>query len=361
MKEALNAVRSALGPEAMIERTRHVSPAKGGGLGTGFVEIIASAPTSSPWGFSGSGSGSERTAAARAPRTAAATRALPPSGSGLSHQDVERELANLRTMLEELSASRTPREQAATMLIAAGFAGPILRELGTGATKPARKGREALRAWLKERLKAKLSVLPGLANQGRQIVTCIGPTGAGKTTTLAKLAARARLDHGRSVAVITLDTFRVGAVEQWQRYAALLGIPLGVARNARELAELSAGSRADLLLVDTPGRHAGESQHVWRWPGMVDAASRERHVLLTIPAWLRAEDAENVLSLYEPAAPSGIVLTKLDETQRIGGAVQAALKGQLPVVYECDGPRVPEDVRGAAADSILGALLGGDS
>src|SRR5690606_30839122 len=98
MKEALNAVRSALGPEAMIERTRHVSPAKGGGLGTGFVEIIASAPTSSPWGFSGSGSGSERAAAARAPRTAAATRALPPSGSGLSHQDVERELANLRTM-----------------------------------------------------------------------------------------------------------------------------------------------------------------------------------------------------------------------------------------------------------------------
>ena len=209
----------------------------------------------------------------------------------------------LRQMLNELNESRPPKERALTELHSAGIEGALARELSNGATKVARRGREALRAWLSGRIKERLVVTPSmLTDSTPRVIACVGPTGVGKTTTLAKLAARARLDHGRSVGVISLDTFRVGAVEQWQRYATLMGIPFQIASDRTSFQRAMADMPTDLVLVDTAGR----SVHGTAWPlsgCLREINDRKVNVMLVLPAWLRANDVTRVLEdVRRPAA-----------------------------------------------------------
>jgi flagellar biosynthesis protein FlhF len=196
----------------------------------------------------------------------------------------------------------------------------------------------------------------------RQLIACVGPSGAGKTTTLAKLAARARLEHSRSVGIVSLDTYRVGAVEQWQRYSQLLGLPFSVARTSAEFQVAIQGSNCDLLLVDTSGRGLSEESVSWPLLDCLPFVERhELHVLVVLPAWLRARDAEQVVRTYSDVRPTGAIFTKTDETVQQGGIVQAVLGSDLPVTYICNGPRVPEDIRDASAEIVLKGLLKTDA
>jgi flagellar biosynthesis protein FlhF len=277
---------------------------------------------------------------------------------GLDSSEVERELTSLRAMLEELNQQRPPRERALSLLHAHGIEGNLAKELANGAAKHAKKGKAALTDHLRARLAERVSVSGSLMqNPKRTLIACMGPTGAGKTTTLAKLAARARLDLGRSVGVISLDTFRVGAVEQWQRYATLMGIPFQVGSDRasfrRALAEIS----ADIVLVDTAGRSTPTSS--WVLPDCLAGATEDmvRHALLVLPAWLRASDVTRVAGLYEVPAPTEVVVTKLDETVEAGGILHAALPSNIPIAYLCNGPRVPEDIREASVEAVVDAVL----
>jgi flagellar biosynthesis protein FlhF len=154
-----------------------------------------------------------------------------------------------------------------------------------------------------------------------------------------------------------LDTFRVGAVEQWQRYATLMGIPFQVGSDRasfrRALAEIS----ADIVLVDTAGRSTPTSS--WMLPDCLAGATEDmvRHALLVLPAWLRASDVTRVASLYEVPAPTEVVVTKLDETVEAGGILHAALPSNIPIAYLCNGPRVPEDIREASVEAVVDAVL----
>jgi flagellar biosynthesis protein FlhF len=261
-------------------------------------------------------------------------------------------------MLEELNQQRPPKERAMTLLHSKGIEGALARELTNGAAKHAKKGKGQLNEFLRTRLAERVSVSGSLMqNPKRTMIACMGPTGAGKTTTLAKLAARARLDLGRSVAVISLDTFRVGAVEQWQRYAALMGIPFQVASDRgtfrRALSEIS----ADIVLVDTAGRSTAGSS--WVLPDCLSGVTEElvKHALLVLPAWLRASDVNRIGDLYEVPAPTEVVITKLDETVEAGGVLHAALPSNIPIAYLCNGPRVPEDIREASVEAVVDAVL----
>jgi flagellar biosynthesis protein FlhF len=361
LKEALSAVKATLGPNALIEGTRQISNGRGGGLGHSYVEVTAAAPVGLKWPYA-----NQEAAAAEAPMRRREARS--PTAFGRKAQknapslvrdanEIERELGMLRQMLNELNESRPPKERALTELHAAGIEGALARELATGATKVARRGREALRAWLNGRIKERLTVTPSLlTDPSPRVIACVGPTGVGKTTTLAKLAARARLDHGRSVGVISLDTFRVGAVEQWQRYANLMGIPFQVASDRTTFLRAMADMPTDLVLVDTAGR----SVHGTAWPlagCLREIEDRKLNVMLVLPAWLRANDVTRVLEMYDDPLPTDIVVTKLDETYQVGGILHAALPNQLPFAYLCNGPRVPEDILDASVDGVLDAVF----
>lgn len=366
LQEALSAVKATLGPNALIEGTRRVSNGRAGGLGQQYVEVTAAPPQGLKWPFA-----SKEASAVEYPLRERGAIA-PPNGEkrslrgknkygtvlGLDGNEVERELNSLRAMLEELNRQRPPRERALTLLHGRGIEGSLARELANGAAKHAKKGNPALTDFLRSRLAERISVSGSLMqNPRRTLIACMGPTGAGKTTTLAKLAARARLDLGRSVGVISLDTFRVGAVEQWQRYATLMGIPFQVASDRssfrRALAEIS----ADIVLVDTAGRSTPASS--WALPDCLAGTTEDllKHALLVLPAWLRASDVTRVAGLYEVPAPTEVVITKLDETVEAGGVLHAALPSNIPIAYLCNGPRVPEDIREASVEAVVDAVL----
>lgn len=370
LQEALSAVKATLGPNALIEGTRRVSNGRAGGLGQQYVEVTAAPPQGLKWPFAQKEARPlelplrDRAAMMLHNGETRSLRTKTKFGSvlGLDSSEVERELTSLRAMLEELNQQRPPRERALTLLHARGIEGNLARELANGAAKHAKKGKAPLTEFLRSRLAERVAVSGSLMQSPhRTLIACMGPTGAGKTTTLAKLAARARLDLGRSVGVVSLDTFRVGAVEQWQRYATLMGIPFQVASDRSSFRRAMAEITADIVLVDTPGRSTSASS--WALPDCLAGITEDlaKHALLVLPAWLRASDVARVAGLYEVPAATEIVITKLDETVEAGGVLHAALPSNIPIAYLCNGPRVPEDIREASVEAVVDAVLPADA
>lgn len=273
-------------------------------------------------------------------------------------QDLGRELAAIRAKLEEMElpapAPVKRGDRVANLLRVRGIE-------GVAAAKIAARAKDAGEGDLGERLRAAIAELVPIAPwdedaAGRRIVAMAGPSGVGKTTTVAKLAARARM-AGKSVSLISCDGFRVGAVDQLERYADLLGATFDVARTSAELAALLEEETADVVFVDTSGRPP-----VATAPEAALAARRKKdapvHVdlLLCMPASIRAADAARVVSIFAPLSPTGVCVTKLDETDSPSGLVHAPLAARRPLSVICNGPRVPEDVTPASLEAILGAL-----
>lgn len=374
VQQALSAVRAALGPNAIIESTRQLEAGRSGFMGRTVVEIKAKAPGDRdspryPFAITSRadelGRGNETVRAApkalrrdpRDPRDGQRDAARPTPTLGLDTSHLERELGLLRTMLEELNATRPARDRALSLLHTAGIEGKLAKDLATGLTRVSKRGKDSLRIILMSRIAERLRCEPAIMRRpGKKLIACVGPTGVGKTTTLAKLAAQARLELGQSAAVITLDTFRVGAVEQWQRYASLMGLPLHVVDDVDAFALAAQSSNADVLFVDTTGRTGTPGP--WLLPEcLATVKNRDIHVELVLPAWLRAADVERVLDQYGMPLPSGLVVTKLDETVSAGGVLHAALGRDLPLTYLCNGPSVPEDIKEATLESFLESAL----
>src|SRR4051812_48734748 len=290
VEEALAAVKTALGPNAIIESTRHVRRGSDGPLTPSFFEVVAApgarggaTPFSRDVGRGSMPAASQARHANRrrpVPLSADAVRAELPFGdlvtalpslgtpaapSHASHpmpalfedrtrMALDEELRSIRSLLEQLAQTKKPRDRAAAALAAAGIDEPLVSRLLEGSGRPRTNDATGLRAWLSARLAQAVRVAKDpLEAQGPHVIACVGPTGVGKTTTIAKLAARAHFELGRSVSIITLDTFRVGAVEQIKRFAELMGISCDVAKDRTSFSTALAARRSDLTLVDTSG------------------------------------------------------------------------------------------------------------
>ncbi|OGV56343.1 MAG: hypothetical protein A2X49_07220 [Lentisphaerae bacterium GWF2_52_8] len=192
--------------------------------------------------------------------------------------------------------------------------------------------------------------------QAPDVYVIAGPTGVGKTTTLAKLAAKAVLGEGLKVGIITMDTFRVGAVDQLREYSALLGVELSVAFSSQELdQQIQNFAEKDLVLVDTPGRGQFDTAGIAKIrEGLGDIPGL--CVILVVTAGLRPEDAEAVSEAYGELKPSALILTKTDEAARCDGLTKLFDVSKLPVVYFADGQRVPEDLH-VASPGVLASLI----
>jgi flagellar biosynthesis protein FlhF len=181
-------------------------------------------------------------------------------------------------------------------------------------------------------------------NQGG-IFAFIGPTGVGKTTTLAKIAAQAVLTHGRdSIALITTDRFRIGAQEQLRNYARILNIPLHVARDEQHLSELiPAVSDRRLVLIDTAGMSPRDTQMMNLLHKMPNI-DRRVNLLLVLSAQAQYSAMVDAINRFSTLPLAGMVLTKLDETLLLGNALSALIHSGLPLVCSGVGQRVPEDL-----------------
>lgn len=187
------------------------------------------------------------------------------------------------------------------------------------------------------------------------VVAVIGPTGVGKTTSVAKLAARFCLKHGnRHVALITTDSYRIGARDQLNTYARILDVPVRSAGTAEELGvALNAFCDKRLILIDT----AGMSQRDVRLSeqlSLLTSGGVQVRSLLALPATMQQAAMEQAIKAFSAATPDALILTKLDEAASLGGAFSAAIHSGLPLAYTTDGQRVPEDLHLAHANALVG-------
>jgi len=185
------------------------------------------------------------------------------------------------------------------------------------------------------------------------VVALIGPTGVGKTTTVAKLAARYALRHGsRDVALISTDNFRIGAHDQIKAYARILGVPYRFASNAESLqAALDQFCDRRLVLIDT----AGMSQKDLRLSQQLAVLKTTSQIknYLVMSATSRLSGLDEIVRAFGNVELAGTILTKIDESVTLGQALDVLIRHRLPLAYVSDGQRVPEDLQPARAHTIV--------
>ncbi len=276
---------------------------------------------------------------------------------------MRRELKNLRGLMEQQisglmwsdMARRKPLEANLLRLLlqlelSPGLCQQIVGELSEASANDAQKAwRNALGV-----LAHKLPVTDDeiLARGG--VVALVGPTGVGKTTTVAKLAARFAVRHGaRKVALVTTDNYRIGAHEQLRAYARLLDVPLRTAADPNELREVlkELAGRA-LVLIDT----AGMSQRDVRLSeqfALIRGCHADIKSYLVLSATTREAGVDDIIRRYRNVQPRGCILTKMDEAGSLGGTLSQIIKHKLPVAYVSDGQKVPEDLYTASAPRLI--------
>jgi len=193
-----------------------------------------------------------------------------------------------------------------------------------------------------------LPMVDDLAGMYGGVTAVVGPTGAGKTTTIAKLAAQWCLKHGsEDLALVSTDGYRIGARDQLMTFARILGVPMHSANNARELARVMDRLHSKkMIFIDTAGMGPRDARLNEQLAALQIGAARAR-VLLALPAQGEAHALDEIVKAFARLTPAACVLTKVDEAASLGAALSTALRHRLKIAYVCDGQRVPEDLHAA--------------
>lgn len=274
-------------------------------------------------------------------------------------ESMRRELSSMRVMIEtemgRFSEERLRgvpvRAMALDELMAYGCDHELARSIATSI--PANADRSKARG-LMLGLLAKSLLIPQREpiDQGG-VVALVGPTGVGKTTTVAKLAARYAATHkARDVALVTTDCERSGGREQLAMFGRQLGMPVFEPRGANGLIEtLDRLADYPLVLIDTAGFGPRDRSLAAQFNWM--SAARRVRSYLVLPANAQAEDLDEVIRQFRCAAPEGAILSKLDETGRLGSSLSVVVRHRLPLAYITDGQDVPKDLHRAEAHRLV--------
>lgn len=184
----------------------------------------------------------------------------------------------------------------------------------------------------------------------------VGPTGVGKTTTIAKIAGHASIRMKKKVALISTDMFRIGGQEQLARFGELLGIPTYGCADVTTLKNLVASlDDRDLILVDTPGSSPSDLARLAKLETVTSMSGAKVH--LVISATTRSEDISKIVMHFQRFMPASVIFTKIDETDSKGHLAGDLLRNELPVSYLANGQRVPEDLLIPSADEVARYVL----
>lgn len=189
----------------------------------------------------------------------------------------------------------------------------------------------------------------------------IGPTGVGKTTTIAKLASKYKLEEKAKIAFITADTYRIAAVEQLRTYANILGVPIKVVYNEDELKDSRTEfADCDLIFVDTAGRSHKNKDHKDDLEKLINAIPKEeREIYLVLSATTKYHDLIAITEVYSEIADYSLIFTKLDETNYVGNIFNIRMLTNAPLSYATFGQDVPDDIEKIDPQSIAKQLLRG--
>ncbi|HNB64609.1 MAG TPA: flagellar biosynthesis protein FlhF [Rhodocyclaceae bacterium] len=276
------------------------------------------------------------------------------------------ELAAIRGMIErqlagfawgELNRTAPSRTRLMSDLLEAGFSAALARELADAVPEDAsvEDAHRILRTVLSQRLRAMSSDADIIDRGG--VYALVGPTGVGKTTTTAKLAARCVVRHGADkLALITTDGYRIGAHEQLRIYGRILGVPVFVVRDATDLRETLAGLRdRHMVLIDTMGMSQRDKM-VAEQAAMLTGAGKVKRLLL-LNATSRGDTLDDVINAYAGDDLQGCIFTKTDEAMSVAPVLDVAIRHQVEVFYVANGQRVPEDLHLPNRDTLLAQAL----
>ncbi len=194
-----------------------------------------------------------------------------------------------------------------------------------------------------------------------KVVCFIGPTGVGKTTTIAKIASKFKLEEKIKVAIITADTYRIAAVEQIKTYASILAIPVSVVYEAKDFNEaIEKYKEYDLVLIDTAGRSHKNTEQFNDAKALLEAITDyKKEVYLVVSATTKYNDLSKITSSYSKITDYSLIFTKLDETMSYGNILNVKLDTKAPLAYVTFGQGVPEDISVLNPQDIAKQLLGG--
>lgn len=351
MKEALAQVREQLGSDAVILQSRELKKRRLLGLSsTAWIEITA-------------GTG----IAAAEPKRA---------DGGESHHAAElaaihEQLGSLRSMVEDLcrrKQSPTPELPASLVpvygrltdndvheAIASDIVCQLRDELGPQELGSLSRVRQRLVELVRDRLRVSG---PIVCESGRcKVVALVGPSGVGKTSTVAKLAANFKMRQNLRVGLVTVDTYRIAAVEQLRTYAEIIDMPIKIAASPREMAAaITELSELDLVLVDTTGRSPRDELRIKELkPFLNEAGASEIHLVLSAVA-----SPSSLLAAYDKFDSLGVsrlLFTKLDEAAVLGGILSCVVQTEQPVSYLSAGQDVPDNIDVADADELAGQIV----
>lgn len=200
------------------------------------------------------------------------------------------------------------------------------------------------------------------AQKGPKVIYFLGPTGVGKTTTIAKLASKLSVEQKKKIALLTADTYRIAAAEQLRTYASILEVPFRVIYSATEIQNaLTDFKEYDYILIDTAGHSHNNASLRSNMQEMINAldASVEKEVYLVVSATTKYRDLINIADSYKEMTDYSLIFTKLDETTTLGNLLNLKLYTGAPMSYVTCGQNVPDDIADFNAQETVKLLLGG--
>ncbi len=375
MSEALREVKERLGDEALILSTKEI-PRRSGAWGrSSGVEVVAASDSHEevdlyePSGEIVAPAGSSLLAPADISDPLAPTYSR---ASMLSKKDFKKPskgrnaaVADEPAETEEANSSPFKGRAAAVLyqdLVNCGVAPALARDLLAKALESLSAGHRRNRAALvRAAAGAAASLVAAESNSNgmpaKKVVAFVGPTGVGKTTSIAKLAACLALQKKKRVLLMTLDGCRIGAIEQLKIYAGLMGIPFRFADQVSDLSRiLEENSQRDYILIDTAGRGPRDLNAMSELAVYLKGSQKiERHLVLS--ATMKESDMRKNMDQFEICSPDHLLFTKLDETDTPGPILNELVRTRKPFSYYTDGQRVPDDLHAFPRERIIEILL----
>lgn len=359
MKEALARVRRDLGSDALILGSREVRRARLLGLSRrSVVEVDAALPAAVKGGVAvktpitpaaGGGSRLEQTFGADLSRLHAMVQALSQAGR------VEHLLPDTPPALVPAYASLL--ESDAPEILARRLVRMAAERLEPDEFDHPQSVARALRDALGEMI----PIAPPIPLGGpRRIIALVGPTGVGKTTTVAKLAANIKLSAAARVGLVTVDTYRIAAVEQLRTYAEIIDVPLVVAADPRQMKHaIEELGDVDVVFIDTAGRGPRDEVKIRELAEFLDQAQPDQ-VHLVLSAAAAPKSLRAAIDRFAATAVNRIILTKLDELEAPGALLGVVALSTRPISYLTTGQTVPDDIEPADRDRLARLILGQD-
>ncbi len=366
MTKALEEVKAVLGEDAVILHTRRRQKRDAKGAVISYIEVMAAVDPDKDIESSKSSIGTK-------------DRKIISSNKNIGIDEIVGQINELKRLVENLAISFSSINSPNSFnqiydnkVIPLGLLDSVLNSLGL---PPEIKRRIAISYLSKYKVGEntdRITIIRWLYNYGLSLVNVvkdkdfkppmwwafIGPTGVGKTTTLAKLAANLVIRKGKKGVLVSTDTYRLAGIDQLRRYAKLIDIPFEVAQDPLDLARIfSANKDKDFIFVDTTGRSPWDSKHRQELGRFFDAIP-ELSAQVLLCATLKHEDLVRTIKLYKDLPVSGWILSKIDETKSYGVLSTPVLGLRLPISYLTTGQRVPEDIEPASAKRLVSLILG---